>query len=95
MLRKRPYKQFYKAHQLKENREMGKKITFNRRNAFFKTAVGKTVKTLAWVAVSAVVTYVVKLVAGLDWGQYAVLQPLVNTALVAIKNLADRNVPNL
>ncbi len=69
---------------------MGKKKV-----AFDKTAVGKTVKTLAWVAVSAVVTYGIKLVAGLDWGQYAVLQPLVNTALVAIKNLADRNVRNL
>jgi hypothetical protein len=59
------------------------------------TTLGKTLKTLAWVAVSAVVTYAVKLVAGLDWGQYAVLQPLVNTVLVALKNLADRNVPNL
>lgn len=60
-----------------------------------QTALGKTIKTLAWVAVSAVVTYVIKVVADLDWGQYAVAQPLVNTALVALKNLADRNVPNI
>lgn len=59
------------------------------------TTLGKTIQVLAWVAVSAAVSYAVKLIAGLDWGQYAVLQPLVNTALVAIKNLADRNVPNL
>lgn len=59
------------------------------------TTLGKTLKTLAWVAVSAVVAYAIKLVAGLDWGQYAALQPLVNTVLVAVKNLADRNVPNL
>ena len=58
------------------------------------TTLGKTLKTLVWVAVSAVVTYVIKLVAGLDWGQYAMAQPLVNTALVALKNFVDRNVPN-
>ena len=60
-----------------------------------QTTLAKTLKTLAWVIISAVVTYVIKVVAGLDWGQYAMMQPLVNTALVAVKNLADRNVPNL
>lgn len=60
-----------------------------------QTALGKTIKTLAWVVVSAIVTYAIKVVADLDWGQYAVAQPLVNTALVALKNLADRNVPNI
>lgn len=52
------------------------------------------VKTLFWVVVSAAVAYVIKAIGGLDWKQFVVLQPIVNTLLVGIKNFADKEVPN-
>jgi len=62
--------------------------------SFFNTTVGKMVKTLFWVVVSAAVTYLIKVQGDLNWQQFVVLQPLVNTILVGLKNFADKEVPN-
>jgi hypothetical protein len=60
----------------------------------FDTTVGKVIKTAIYIGVSAVVTYVIKVIADLNWGEFAALQPLVNTVLVFIKNYLDKSVPN-
>lgn len=60
----------------------------------FDTTIGKVVKTAIFLGVSAAITYVIKAVGELDWGQFAALQPLVNALLVFLKNYFDKTVPN-
>ena len=61
-----------------------------------QTTAGKTLKVAAWSGVSAVLAVVIAGIA--DWNLPADivwLLPVVNTVLVALKNLVDSKVPNL
>lgn len=52
MIHKRPYKQFYKAHQLKEDREMGKKKVSTVSKV--KSLVGQNAKAIVPVGIAGV-----------------------------------------
>lgn len=62
---------------------------------YFESAVGKSLVVAVWLAISAGVSaLIVGLVPALQAGDFAWVAPFVNLALVAIKNLADRQVDN-
>lgn len=64
----------------------------NRPN-FWETTVGKTAKVALYVGMSAVIGYVISLIAN-DPAVFGVATPIVNVFLVAIKNYFDQQTPN-
>ena len=61
---------------------------------FPSTTLGKSLKVVVYAGVSAALSALIKVLADLSWGDLVWLQPAVNTALVALKNLFDPQVPN-
>lgn len=59
------------------------------------TTVGKTLRVVAWLALSGAVAAVLAYVSNLNLGNNAWLIPAVNVVLVFVKNLADKNVSNV
>ena len=61
---------------------------------FPSTTLGKSLKVVVYAGVSAALSALIKVLTDLSWGDLVWLQPAVNTALVALKNLFDPQVPN-
>lgn len=61
---------------------------------FFDTTVGKTVKAAVYVAVSAIVSYLVTATTSTP-DLFGPLTVVVNAVLVAIKGLIDPQTPNI
>jgi len=61
---------------------------------FKSTTLGKSLKVVVYAGISAALSALIKVLADLSWGDLVWLQPTVNTALVALKNLFDPSVPN-
>lgn len=62
--------------------------------SFGDTTVGKTAKVAGYVAVSAVLGYIVSLIAD-DPAVFGIATPVINVLLVAFKNAVDPRVSNL
>lgn len=59
------------------------------------TTLGKSLSVALWVAAAGALASLTTWATGLDWGNVAWLAPVINWALVTLKNLADKNVANV
>lgn len=61
---------------------------------FRATTLGKTIITAIYVAISAIIGYLITLVTN-DPGMFGVYAPIVNIVLVAVAKLLDPKVKNI
>lgn len=61
---------------------------------FLKTNVGKTVKTAAYIAASAVVSYIITAITN-DPQLFGPITAVINVLLVLVKTTLDESTPNL